>query len=116
MEATEQRVFRGSLSNDGDDFLLRETETNNFNFLQVTLSPTAEDQAESLAEPSHQVSSLGHLGEPAETELGKLRSVIAEKIVSHEDIAQQAFGIYESGVGGSAFDHWLLAERTVLSV
>jgi hypothetical protein len=119
MDATERRISWGIFSSDSDEFLLQET--GNSPFVQVTYSPpsiTESDQhrVASLADHHQRVSILGHGGELAVTELGKLRSIIAERIVSHEDVARHAFEIFKSGSGASAFDNWLHAERHVLGI
>jgi hypothetical protein len=119
MEATGQSIFWGTFSSDSDEFLLLEKPAGPF--VQVTYSPqsiTDDDQRRVglLADLQKQVSILGHMGEPVMTELGKLPSIIAEKLVSHEDVAIQAFDIYRSGRGRSALDNWLLAERQLLGI
>ena len=116
MGTTEQRIFWGTFSSDSDDFLLQEV-AGARPLVQVTYSPVSdvdEGRVGSLADSRQQVSILGHQGQPAMTELGTLPSIVAERIVSHEDVARRAFEIYESGRGGSAFDNWLVAERQLL--
>jgi hypothetical protein len=120
METTEQRIFWGGFSSDSDEFLLQQPPGTG-PFVQVSYSPVAitdQDQRRvgSLADLHRQVSILGRSGEPVPTELGRLPSIIAEKIVSQEDIAQRAFEIYKSGQSGSTLDNWLLAERQLLGV
>jgi hypothetical protein len=48
--------------------------------------------------------------------LGLKEVIIAEKVVSQNDIAMRAFEIYKSGHGSSAFDNWLSAERQLLGI
>jgi len=118
MEAIQERIFWGTFTSDSDDFFIQET--GNTPFIAVEFSPfPVEDEGRigSLADHRQQVSILGHMGELTATELGeKTPSITAAKIASHRDIALQAFGIFESGKGASAFDNWLLAERQVLGV
>lgn len=118
MEELQQKIFWGTFTSDSDDFFIQET--GNTPFIAVEFSPfPVEDEGRigSLADHRQQVSILGHMGELTATELGeKTPSITATKIASHRDIAQQAFGIFESGRGASAFDNWLLAERQVLGI
>jgi hypothetical protein len=69
---------------------------------------------DAFAGSQQQVSILGRIGDPVMTESGKLPSIVAEAIVSHQDVAQWAYEIYESGKGGCTFDNWLVAERQLL--
>jgi hypothetical protein len=58
------------------------------------------------------VSVVGTMGIPRSSNSTKL---IVEKLASHRAIRSRACGFYESGQGGSAADHWLRAERELLS-
>ena len=107
-----EQIFWGTLFSDTDDFLLE----------GPTGIPTKVDffadkpELETLVtnqglDRHQQVSILGHMG--VDPRLGLAPCIIAENIVSHNDIALCAFEMHKSG-GGSAFDNWLLAERQLL--
>jgi len=59
------------------------------------------------------VSVIGKMGVPPGSPFTKL---IAEKIVSHEAIARQAYEIFQSGHGGSADSNWFRAEQGLLGL
>lgn len=56
------------------------------------------------------VSVIGHEA-PVE---GADQPVVAEKVVSHADVARRAYELHESGSGGSPTENWLRAERELL--
>jgi hypothetical protein len=58
------------------------------------------------------VSVIGKMGTPR-TAPG-ITKLIVEKLASHGAIKRRAYGIYESGLGGSADDNWVRAERELL--
>jgi hypothetical protein len=60
------------------------------------------------------VSVVGTMGSP-KTAPG-ITKLIVEKLASHDAIKRRAYEIYESGQRGSAADHWLRAERELLSM
>ena len=112
METTQNQVFWGTLFSDTDDFLLQRpggpTKVDLFiQHLELFVINNKLDQ--------HQgVSILGHMG--VDPRLGSGECIIAEKVVSKEDIALRAFEIYKSGHGGSALSNWLSAERQLLGI
>ncbi|OGO34250.1 MAG: hypothetical protein A2W35_12005 [Chloroflexi bacterium RBG_16_57_11] len=57
------------------------------------------------------VSVIGKMGKPKGSPDTRL---IAERMVSHKDIAARAKAIHQSGQGVSAQDDWLRAERELL--
>ena len=43
--------------------------------------------------------------------LRRRKTTVAVVPVTHDAIAERAYYLYESGVDGGPFDHWLIAER-----
>jgi hypothetical protein len=121
MNTTDQQIFCGTFSDDGDDFLLQDDRVLG-GWVQISVQwqnfPSNADsqRINLLAAGRQQVSILGRLGNPTLTEIGTIPSVLGENIASHQDIAQRAYEIYGSGGGGSTLDNWLLAERQVLGI
>lgn len=119
MGANELCTYWGGFSSDGDEFLLQQVAADS-PFVQVTYSPasvtdTDQQRVGLLADLRQQVSILGRPGALVMTQMGKLQSVVAEKIVSHDDVRRLADDMFYSGRFGSAFDNWLLAERRLLT-
>lgn len=59
------------------------------------------------------VSIIVEIGVPPGSPL--IVKLIAEKIVTHEEIASRVYETYKSGLGGTADDNWFCAERQLLS-
>jgi hypothetical protein len=114
MQTGKRQVFSGTLSSDTDDFLLLPP-GGDFVKVDFFFQPGLEEFVTSNKLDQHQqVSILGHLG--VDPRLGQEECVIAEKVVSHNDIAGRAFEIYKSARGRSALDNWLSAERQLLGI
>ena len=110
MPTAQNQVFWGTLTSDTDNFLL-----DNFRIVDLFLQPDLETFViDNKLNQRQQVSILGHLG--VDPRLGLEEVIIAEKVVSQNDIAMRAFEIYKSGHGSSAFDNWLSAERQLLGI
>src|SRR5262245_21778856 len=60
------------------------------------------------------VSVIGTMGVPPGAP--GITKLIVDKLVSHDDIERRAYGIYQSGRGGSADGNWLRAERELLGL
>ncbi len=95
----------GILDSDTDTFFLRKP--NRFVLLDV---PFLFDS--SLRHKA--VSVIGTMGVP-ESAPG-ITKLIVDKLVSHEDIANRAYEIYQSDRGAPADDNWLRAERELLGL
>jgi hypothetical protein len=67
---------------------------------------------EALIEGS-EVSILGRFGVPTSATTTKL---IAQRLVGHDRVRARAFDISTRNRGGSPVDHWVQAERELLSV
>jgi hypothetical protein len=48
---------------------------------------------------------------PARRPTVRRRKATAAAPVTHDAIAERAYYLYESGVDGGPFEHWLIAER-----
>jgi hypothetical protein len=74
-------------------------------FIAITSSgaiePTLENQKVSLVGKEEVAAMTGGGG----------GTFVAERVVSHDEIAARACAIYKSGKGGSAAHHWYLAEK-----
>ncbi len=113
MATTTNQIFWGTLLSDTDNFLLQRP--NGFTIVDVFVHPEVENDVVNNQLDRHQeVSILGNLGH--DPRLGSLECIIAEKIVTHADIAARAFQIYQSGRGGSALSNWLSAERQLFGI
>lgn len=60
------------------------------------------------------VSVVGTMGNPRSSP--GTTKLIVEKLASHDAIKRRAYEIYESGLGGSADDNWVRAEREILNM
>jgi Protein of unknown function (DUF2934) len=60
------------------------------------------------------VSVVGTMGIPRSAP-GQTK-LIVERLASHNEIKRRAYEIHQSGQHGSAVDHWLRAERELLSL
>jgi hypothetical protein len=107
MADQEDRIFTGTLITTTDNFLLKPPGNDPFIDLDFTFFDDRLDHQD--------ISVLGHLGERKITDFTSVRSIIAKNVVAKRDIAVRAYEIYESGEGGTAEDHWLRAERQLLT-
>lgn len=104
-EKTSERILAwGTLGDDGDTWFLM-TE-------RGTLLIDAPFLLDSALE-GRVVSVLGRMGVPSGAPFRKL---MAEKIVSHADIALRAYALHQAGAAGTALDDWLRAERELAGV
>jgi Protein of unknown function (DUF2934) len=96
----QDRIFVGTMQFTTDNFLLAPDESGGGqDFVDVDFG----FQDETL---NHQrVSILGHMRDG---------TIVARKVILHQDIASRAYGIWESGDGGTDLDNWLRAERELL--
>jgi len=112
METTERRIFWGWFLIENDAPFLEQEDAS----LVPVIFPDSDKEIRFRVLLEHQVSILGRMSEPVLSALGKLPAIVAENIVSHQDVALRAYEIYESGGGGCALDNWLLAERQLLGI
>ena len=94
----------GQLEEDGDTwFLMR---SNGILLLDAAISDNSIE---------HQIVSVaGTMGFPPSNP--SVRKLIVDQIATHDAIAKRAYEIFQSGQSGSSTDHWLLAERELLSM
>ena len=94
----------GQLEEDGDTwFLMR---SNGILLLDAAISDNSIE---------HQIVSVsGTMGFPSSNP--SVRKLIVHQIATHDAIAKRAYEIFQSGQSGSSTDHWLQAERELLSM
>ncbi len=100
---TSRTFASGRLESDGDTWMLVGS--------HVILLDLASDPS---SIEHDQVSVVGHMGIPPSAP-GILK-LIVEKLASHDQIARRSFGIFQSSTQGSAEDHWVQAERELLTL
>lgn len=98
-----RQLYWGTLSLQRDSLLLRQAHSTDVSILCFA--------GENAHELDQQVVSI--IGHAAEGE-GDAQPVVAEKVVTHEDVARRAYELHESGAGGTPLENWLRAERELL--
>jgi hypothetical protein len=83
------------------------------NFIDVSPVPQLALELDSQLDGQY-VSILGHMGERQRGQSEKIPSLIAQSIVTHKDIQQRAFEIFQTKGSGSALGDWLRAESELL--
>jgi hypothetical protein len=101
---TPKIVANGILEEDGDTWMI----------VSERVIPIDASFSIDLSLEHKSVSVVGRMGIPPSAP--GITKLLAEKIVSHEDIAMRAYDLYRSGRGESAVDDWLRAERELLDV
>ena|SRR5437763_1361455 len=104
MTISEITLAYGSLEENGDTWFLMRPDC--MILLELALSD--------LSLEHKTVSVIGKMGIPPSAP--GIEKLIVEKLVSHDEIAKQAYEIDKSGRSGSADENWFRAERELLAL
>jgi Protein of unknown function (DUF2934) len=101
---TTKRFAHGILGSDGDTYFLLTRDEMILLDVSFVIDNSMENKPASV---------IGTMGVPPGSNRTKL---IADKVVSHDAIAQRAYENYQAEPQGSAEDNWFRAERELLNL